>query len=118
MPQKTSYYPGDWLVKSYPTMRILAYMFAAISILGCESRVRMPTPTVRSLVPIASRSEVEDAVAQAARDTRAIVFVHVGWAPMVNQKELFYDFAEHWNRTHSDHPIAFHYLDFDSACND
>ena len=97
-------------------MRTTFLIFFTLTILGCSPGQPLPKPIV--IVPIATRSEIERVVAEAAREDRAIIFVHVGWAPMEPQKRLFLNFSNHWNRTNAKLPIAFYYLDFSIASRD
>jgi hypothetical protein len=58
-----------------------------------------------------TEAEVEGIVAHAAACKRAIMFIHLGWAPMHVHHDRYISFMLQYNKTHPNKPIHFHYVD-------
>lgn len=64
-----------------------------------------------------TEGDVQGAVTNAARSSRAVLFVHVDWAPMEPHRTRFAEFMVAYQRKHSDDPMLFHYVDCTSVTN-
>lgn len=100
-------------------MRAFAPIAACVVALlaGCDKTPPSGRPG-RFDVNIESPDQVRNALDNAVASDRAIVFVHVDWAPMGHHRELFRKFADEYLRTHQDKPVNFHYIDFTSVSRD
>jgi hypothetical protein len=56
-------------------------------------------------------TEVQSAVSAAAAAQRAIVFIHVDWAPMQVQRSQYAQFVVEYQRLHPHENLQFHYID-------
>lgn len=58
-----------------------------------------------------TEADVERAVANASASERAVIFVHVDWAPMLQQQRRFAEFMLAYQQKHPTDPLMFHYVD-------
>jgi hypothetical protein len=58
-----------------------------------------------------SPSDVQRVVTSAATAERAILFIHVDWAPMTQQRTRFDDYVSDYQHSHPQDDLAFYYVD-------
>lgn len=94
--------------------------FLAVSTLACIGcKVEVPDSDLRvgelvtALASVDCRTEedVRHIVANAVRSHRAVLFLHVDWAPMEPQRTRFADFAVQYEKAFPDSGLLFHYAD-------
>src|SRR5690349_2721102 len=95
-------------------------------LLGCARTPQQPAMSVTAAPPevsvaelaaklektsLESEAEVAGVVANAAAAPRAIMFVHVDWAPMEPFRTRFAKFMLAYQAKHPNEPVMFHYVD-------
>ncbi len=105
-------------MNSYKLRPDLLLLLCGLTLLGCNRNEAPkfnvnPENLMTSLdrVSVETETAVQAAVSNAVHATRAIVFVHVDWAPMKLQRARFVDFMIEYDRTHPALPVMFHYVD-------
>lgn len=96
-------------------MKPFVVLLLAVMALGCtdtgvdiEQRAvafNFPVPTLES------PEQVEDALRNAINSEFAIVFVHMDWAIMQPQRELFISFMLRYHQHFPDRSVGYHYVD-------
>lgn len=67
---------------------------------------------------LATKDDVERVVANAVASERAIMFIHVDWAPMEYQRTLYAQIMLQYARLYPDESLGFHYVDCTSIGGD
>lgn len=62
------------------------------------------------------RTDVETAIGEALNAELAVLFVHIDWAPMKQQRELYFRFAAALAEKHPACDVSFQYLDCTAIC--
>jgi hypothetical protein len=94
---------------------LLATCLTTINACDSKQLERASRYNQRSAGVIASRSEsesdVQRIVSTAAAADRAVMFIHLDWAPMEPQRSRYVQFANDWLQLHPRDNLGFYYLD-------
>jgi hypothetical protein len=86
-----------------------------VMVVGCtgtEVGIESNVIEIEFSVPhLETPAQVENALRNAINSDRAIVFVHLDWAIMQPQRDLFTRFMLHYHHRFPDRSVGFHYLD-------